>query len=308
MALYDSWADAMLIALLLPLGFAVLAYAVALLHSAIIQRALPATEPLALGAVVSFFDALGIGSFAPTAAWLKFRRLVPDRLIPPTMIVGLTPPAMAQSVVFLILLGVFVDPVLLFGCAIATLVGGLVGAPMVARARVWIVQLTVAAGLALAAGAYALANLDLFPAGGTLTGLPAGLTVAAIAASFGFGLLANFGVGNYAPTLVMLSLMGMDPRLCFPIMATGGCLMGAGASVRHIAIGEIDLRIVLGLAIGGIPAVLVAAFIVKEMPLEALRWLVLVVVVYTAAIMLRAGLAGRRAEKEGAAADAALAS
>lgn len=84
--------------------------------------------------------------------------------------------------------------------------------------------------------------------------------------------------------------------------------MGAGASVRHIAIGEIDLRIVLGLAIGGIPAVLVAAFIVKEMPLEALRWLVLIVVVYTAAIMLRAGLAGRRAEKEGAAADAALAS
>ena len=66
----------------------------------------------------------------------------------------------------------------------------------------------------------------------------------------------------------MLSLMGMDPRLCFPIMAAGGSLMGAGASVKHIAIGEVDLRIVLGLAIGGIPAVLVAAFIVKEMPIE----------------------------------------
>ena len=296
----------MLIALLIPLGLAILVYAGALARSALAQRARPNLEALGLGAIVSFFDALGIGSFAPTAAWFKFRRLVPDRLIPPTMIVGLTPPAMAQSIIFLILLGVMVDPTLLFGCAIATMVGGIIGAPLVARARVWIVQLTVAAGLLLAAAAYAMANLHLFPAGGNATGLPIGLTSAAIAASFGFGILANFGVGNYAPTLVMLSLMGMDPRLCFPIMAAGGSLMGAGASVRHIAIGEIDLRIVLGLAIGGIPAVLVAAFIVKEMPMELLRWLVLVVVLYAAAVMLRAGLIGRREEKKGAAAPAVV--
>jgi uncharacterized membrane protein YfcA len=119
----------------------------------------------------------------------------------------------------------------------------------------------------------------------------------AIMASFGFGILANFGVGNYAPTLVMLSLMGMDPKLCFPIMAAGGSLMGAGASVRHIAIGQIDLRIVLGLAIGSIPAVLIAAFAVKEMPVEILRWLVFLVVLYTSAVMFRAAAMGRRGEK-----------
>jgi len=210
------------------------------------------------------------------------------------MVVGLTAPAIAQSIIFLILLGVMVDPLLLFGSAIATLFGGLVGAPLVAKARVWIVQLIVAIALALAATAYAMANLGLFPAGGNATGLPFGLTIAAIAASFGFGLLANFGVGNYAPMLAMLSLMGMDPRLSFPIMAAGGSLMGAGASARHIAIGEIDLRVVLGLAIGGIPAVLVAAFIVKSMPVELLRWLVIAVVVYASAIMFRAAVLGRR--------------
>jgi hypothetical protein len=86
-----------------------------------------------------------------------------------------------------------------------------------------------------------------------------------------------------------------------PIMAAGACLMGAGASVRHIAIGQIDLRVVLGLAIGGIPAVLVAAFIVREMPVEILRWLVFVVVVYACAIMSRAAWIGRRAEKAGVA-------
>jgi uncharacterized membrane protein YfcA len=220
------------------------------------------------------------------------------------MVTGLTPPAMAQSIIFLILLGVKVDPLLLVGCALATLAGGVVGAPLVARARVWIVQLTVAIGLGLAAAAYVMTNLHLFPGGGTATGLPIGSTVAAILASFGFGILANFGVGNYAPTLVMLSLMGMDPKYCFPIMAAGGALMGAGASDRHIAIGQIDLKVVLGLAIGGIPSVLVAAFLVKEMPVEMLRWLVCLVVMYTSAVMFRAAFLNRRHEKAGEAADA----
>ena len=288
----------MLTVILVIIGVAILYYAIILARAAIAAKAVPGIEALLVGAVVNFFDALGIGSFATTTAWMKFRRMVPDRLIPPTMLAGLTPPVLAQSVIFLALLGVLVDPVLLFGCAVATLAGGLVGAPLVARARVWVVQLTVAIGLVLAATAYAMTNLHLFPGGGTATGLPPMQTLVAIVASFGMGILANFGVGNYAPTLVLLSLMGMDPRLCFPIMATGGSLMGAGAGARHIRIGEIDMRIVLGLALGGIPAVIVAALIVKSMPLELLRWLVLVVVLYAAVVLFRAALLGRREDME----------
>jgi uncharacterized membrane protein YfcA len=287
----------MLTVLLISLSLAVLVYMIALARAAIARKVGPGIEAILLGAVVNFFDTLGIGSFAPTTAWMKFRKLVPDRLIPPTMVVGLTPPAMAESIVFLILLGVRVDPLLLIGCALATMVGGIVGAPLVANARIWIVQLTVAIGLLLAAAAYAMTNLHLFPGGGSASALPPGLTMASIAASFGFGILANFGVGNYAPSLVMFGLMGMDPRLCFPIMAAGGSLMGAGASVRHFAIGQVDLKIVLGLAIGGIPAVLIAAFLVKSMPVDILRWLVFVVVLYTAGVMARAALAGRRGER-----------
>ena len=289
----------MLIALIMAMTLAVLVYAAALARVVLARRVRPNLEALGLGAVVNFFDTLGIGSFAPTAAWLKFRRLVPDRLIPPTMVVGLTPPAMAESFIFMNFYALIVDALLLVGCALAMFAGGVLGAPLVARARVWVVQIIVAIGLALAAAAYAMSNLGWFPAGGTAAALPLDLTLVAIAASFGFGILANFGVGNYAPTMAMLSLMGMDPHLCFPIMAAGACLMGAGASVRHIAFGQIDLRIVLGLAIGGIPAVLVAAFIVKEMPIDILRWLVFVVVVYASAIMFRAAWVGRREEKAG---------
>ena len=157
----------MLIALLIILAAAVLAYGLVLVRAAIAQRATPRPRGLALGAVVNFFDTLGIGSFATTTAWFKFRRMVPDRLIPQTMLCGLTPPAMTESVVFLVALGVLVEPVLLFGCVMAVFAGGLVGVPLVTRARAWVVQMIVAIGLILAAAAYAMQNLNLFPGGGT---------------------------------------------------------------------------------------------------------------------------------------------
>ena len=284
----------MLIALLVPLTLALLLFIATLLKAVVASGARPTLETIGLGAIVNFFDTLGIGSFAPTTAWLKFRKLVPDRILPCTMLVGLTPPSILEGFIFLVLLGVKVDPALLVGCVLALLMGGLLGAPLVSRTRVWIVQLVVALALLLAAGMYLLANLNLMPGGGTANGLPPVLMIVAIAANFLFGVLLNFGVGNYAPTLVMLSLMGMDPRLCFPIMAAGAGLCGAGASIRHIRIGEISLPVVLGLAIGGIPAVLVAAFIVQSMSVETLRWLVIVVVLYAAAVMLRSALVGRR--------------
>jgi uncharacterized membrane protein YfcA len=284
----------MLTAILIPLALAVLLYALMLVRAALASRAVPRLEAVALGAITNFFDTLGVGSFAPTMAWFKFRGLVPDRLIPSTMLVGHTLPAVAQAIIFLVLLGVLVDPALLFGCVLALLMGGLLGVSLVIRAKVWVVQLVVGIALIIAAIMYALTNLHLMPGGGTATGLPLPLMAIAIAANFLFGILLNFGIGNYAPTLVMLSLMGMDPRLSFPIMAAGAALTATGASLRYISIGAIDLRIATGIALGGIPAVLVAAFIVKSMSLELLRWLVVCVVLYAAAVMLKAAVNGSR--------------
>lgn len=286
----------MLIALLIPLGLATLFYAIAFVRAAIRRSAVPTLEGVVLGAITNFFDTLGIGSFAPTMAWFKFRKLVPDRLIPCTMIVGHTLPTMVQALIFLALLGVLVDPILLVGCTLSFLMGGLLGVPVVTRTRVWIVQVVVACGLILAAILYGLANLHMMPGGGTASSLPLSLSIVAMVASFIIGVLLNFGIGNYAPTLVLLSLMGMDPRLCFPIMAASAGLTATATGFRYISIGEVNLKLAAGMAIGGIPAVLVAAFIVKSMPVETLRWGVIVVVLYAAAIMLRSAFVGRRDE------------
>ena len=283
----------MVIALLAVVGLATLVFAAAFLQAVFASRARPKPEAVALGAVTNFFDTLGIGCFAPTMAWFKARGLVPDRLIPSTMLVGHSLPTLTQAAIFLVLLGSGVDPVLLVGCALAVGAGAILGVPLAVKAPVRVIQAVVAVGLLVAAVLYAMTNLDLMPGGGTASSLPLPLMAAAIAANFVFGVLLNFGIGNYAPTLALLSLMGMDPRLCFPIMAGGGALAIASAGVGHIRRGQIDLRIAAGLALGGVPAVLVAAFLVKEMPLELLRWLVVVVVLYAAFAMARSALVGQ---------------
>jgi uncharacterized membrane protein YfcA len=288
----------MLQILLILLGLFAVANAAVLGMAAVRQRVWPGAEAAVLGAVVNFLDTLGIGSMAPTMAWFKFRRMVPDHLIPQTMITGLTLPTMVEGLIFLSLLGVGVDPVLLVGSILSFLAGGWAGLPLIARAKAWVVQGVVGLALLIAAVFFVLSNLDLMPVGGTASSLPPGLTILAIAASFGFGVLINFGIGNYAPSLAMLSLMGLDPRLCFPIMAASASFAAAGIATHHIRERKIDLRIPLAMVLGGIPAVLVAALIVKELPLAPLKWLVSVVIIYTGIIMLRSAAQGRRDDAE----------
>lgn len=261
----------------------------------------PHGEALALGAVTNFFDTLGIGSFAPSIAWMRFRRMVPDKLIPLTMLAGYTPPSILQGVIFLILLGMQVDPLLLLACMVAMVIGGYLGVPLAARSPVRLVQGIVGAALLMAGGFYSLSNLGLMPAGGSATSLPLGLSIVVVLAHLVFGALLSFGVGNYAPTLAMLSLMGMDPRLSFPIMAAAAGFAGTTASIQCIRKVKVDMRIVLAMMIGAIPAVLVAAFIVKEMPLTYLRWLVVAVVSYAGLTLLYAATRNAEVVPDGAA-------
>ncbi|HUG03858.1 MAG TPA: TSUP family transporter [Steroidobacteraceae bacterium] len=278
-----------IVILLAALAILVIAFVPVLLAAARKRGELrPNVESIGLGAVTNFFDTLGIGSFATTTAWLKFRRMVPDSFIPATLNVGHALPTIAQSAIFLVILGVHVDPVLLASCIIAAVAGAVVGVPLVVRAPVQVVQAVVGVALLIAAGLYAMSNLNLMPIGGDATSLPAMQMTVAIAVHFILGALMAFGIGLYAPSLILLSLLGLDPRLAFPIMASACAFLMPTTGFRFIRTDRIDLRIVLGIAIGGIPAVLVAAFVIKEMPIVWLRWGVVVVVLYAAFLLLRA--------------------
>jgi uncharacterized membrane protein YfcA len=249
-------------------------------------------EGVALGAITNFFDTLGIGAFAPSTAWIKFRRLVPDHYIPAVLNTGHALPAVTQALVFITL--VKVDVTLLLGCIAAAVAGALIGAPIVQRLPLKMLQSIVGTALLIAAALFAAKNLDLLPSGGAALALPLGLMLAAFAAHFVMGALMTAGIGLYAPSLALLSLMGLDPIAVFPIMMGCCAFLMPSSGFTFMKSDRIDFRMVLGMALGGIPAVLVAAFVVKEMPMETLRWMVVAVVLYTAIIMLRAALFDRK--------------
>ena len=266
----------------------------ALLYAARVRGQLrPSGEAVGLGAVTNFFDTLGIGSFAPTTAYIKLRALVPDSFIPATLNVGHCLPTVAQALIFINL--VRVDPELLVACIAAAVVGAVIGAPIVLRLPTRAVQLAVGVALLVAASLYAATNLGLMPGGGAALSLQPRLAVLAVAAHLFMGALMTFGIGLYAPSLVLLSLLGLNPTAAFPIMMGACAFLMPVSGLRFLRTDRIDLGVVLGMALGGVPAVLLAAFVIKSLPLQALRWGVVVVVLYSASLLLRAALRPRPA-------------
>lgn len=251
-------------------------------------RSRPTAAGMLLGAVTNFFDTLGIGSFASTTAYLKFRRLVPDELIPGTLNVGHALPTIAQAIIFTT--AIAVAPLTLVSMVAAAVAGGYLGAGIVAGLPRRAVQIGMGVALLVAAALFTMKIVGVLPLGGTALGLTGGVLVFAVVANFCLGALMSLGIGLYAPCLMLVSLLGMNPIAAFPIMmASCACLMPVG-SLKFIRERKYDRRTAVGLAIGGIPGVLVAAFIVKSLPLQWLYWLVVVVVLYAAVLMLRSAL------------------
>jgi uncharacterized membrane protein YfcA len=122
---------------------------------------------------------------------------------------------------------------------------------------------------------------------GDALGLAGPWLAVGIAGNFVLGALMTLGIGLYAPCMILVALLGMYEKAAFPIMMGSCAFLMPAASVRFVRSGRYDLRAALGLAIGGVPAVLVAGLIVGSLPLAAVKWLVVVVVVYTAVAMLR---------------------
>jgi uncharacterized membrane protein YfcA len=250
----------------------------------------PDLAQLGTGAVTNFFDTLGIGSFATTTALFRLRKMVPDRLIPGTLNVGHTIPTVAQAFIYTSVIPV--DVLTLFSMIGAAILGAWLGAGVVCGWPKRTVQLgmglalLVAATLMLITQVQVLTGSRILPLGGEALGVRGGLLLVAVAANFALGALMTLGIGLYAPCMILISLLGMNPTAAFPIMM-GSCafLMPVG-SLRFIREGAYSLQNALGLAIGGLPAVVVAAFIVKSLELETVRWLVIVVVLYTAITML----------------------
>ena len=247
----------------------------------------------AVGFVTNFFDTLGIGSFATTTSFYRLRKQMPDELIPGTLNVGHTLPTVAQALIYITLVEVeFTTLALLIAAAVA---GSWLGAGFVSRLPRRQIQAGMGMALLGAAVLMALTAMHAMPGGGTALRLEGTQLGVGIGVNFVLGALMTLGIGLYAPCMVLVSLLGMNPTAAFPIMMGSCAFLMPAASLRFMRYGRYDMAAAIGLALGGVPAVLFAAYLVKSLPLDYVRWLVVAIAGYAAVTLVRSGLRAERA-------------
>ncbi|GAA0864523.1 MULTISPECIES: sulfite exporter TauE/SafE family protein [Peptostreptococcaceae] len=253
-----------------------------------------AWKALLTGFVTDFFDALGIGSFAPTVAMMNVLKVnIHDRLLPGTLNVCHTIPVVVEAFIFTTVIDV--DAITLISLLAAAVAGSYIGAGIIAKMDERKIQMVMGLALAVTAILMLLAQLGLMPGGGNDTGLTGYKLVIGIVGNFIFGALMTAGVGLYSPCMAMVYFLGMSPKVAFPIMMGSCALLMPIASVKFIKEEAYAKKTSLLISIGGVIGVIIAVYFVKSMPMEILRWLVIIVIAYTSITMLKKALTSKRA-------------
>jgi uncharacterized membrane protein YfcA len=238
-----------------------------------------------VGFITNFFDTLGIGSFAPLTALLKFFKLTHDRTIPGTLNVSCTIPVVVEALIFITVIKV--EPVTLFAMLVSATVGAFIGAGIVSKLDEKKVQLGMGIALLVVALVMLASQLKLMPIGGEAIGLTGGKLVIAVIANFILGALMTLGIGLYAPCMALVFALGMSPKVAFPIMMGSCAFLMPVAAAKFVQEGAYDRKASMAITIFGIVGVLIAAYIVKTLPLKVLTWLVIFVIIYTSIAMFR---------------------
>ena len=252
------------------------------------EVAQPTWLGIGTGAITNFLDDLGIGSFATTTTIFRSTKQVRDEKIPGTLNVGHTLPTVVEALAAFALFKTAINPLTLVEMIGAATAGAWLGARVFGRWPRRKIQIGM--GFCLLAAVAVMFYRQVWgiadPPGGGILKLEGILLVIGVVGNFVLGMLMTLGIGLYAPCMILISLLGMGPTAAYPVMMGSCAFLMPVASATFIKERSWDMRASFGLLIGGIPAVLVAAFLVKSLPIVWLKWLVMAVVVYTAISML----------------------
>ncbi|MFZ9982213.1 MAG: sulfite exporter TauE/SafE family protein [Cyclobacteriaceae bacterium] len=241
-----------------------------------------------IGFISNFFDTLGIGSFATETAMFKFFKQSEDRVIPGTLNVANAIPTIAQAIIYTQI--VEVEPLTLILMLASAVTGSVLGSGIVAKMPEKKIQFTMGIALFVTAGFLVAKALGYMETTGEVIGLEGSMLAIGVGANFVLGALMTAGIGLYAPCMALVAMLGMSAKTAFPIMMGSCAMLMPIAGLKFIKEGAYNRRASFAISITGVVGVLIAAFIVKALPMEYLRWLVVIVVIYTATLMLRSAL------------------
>ena len=211
--------------------------------------------------------------------------------MPGTLNVSNTIPVLIQALIFIQI--VEVESITLISMLLSATAGAILGAGIVAKLPVRKIQLTMGFALLVTAFFMLSGQMSWIQGGGAAIGLTGLKLALAIGANFILGAFMTVGIGLYAPCMALVYALGMSPLVAFPIMMGSCAFLMPPASAKFIKEGAYNRKASVSMAIPGIIAVLIAAFLVKSLPLNTLRWVVIVVIIYTSLIMFKSALNNR---------------
>ena len=187
----------------------------------------------------------------------KLWNLMPDEKIPGTLNVGYVMATVVQAVIFMTIIEVdFLTLISIIGAAV---LGAFLGAGVVSGFSRRQVQIGMGSALLVASALMVLSMSGQGPAPGEALGLSGAKLAIAVGISMVLGALMMLGIGFYGPCLIMISLLGMDPRVSYPIMMGACAFLMPSGSIQFIRKGSYDLRTAIAFLIAGPLAVLIAA-------------------------------------------------
>ena len=237
-----------------------------------------------IGFIINFFDVFGIGSFATGTALMKALKQTEDRLIPGTLNVCFCIPVAIEA--FLFIDGVDVEPLTLAAMIIAATAGAYLGAGVVAKLPTKIIRLVMGIALFIVGIIVAAQIGGLIPSGGVATGLTGIKLVIGVVVNFILGTLMTAGVGLYAPCMALICLLGMNPIIAFPIMMGSSAYLMPVASIKFVKEGAYNRKASLAIAAFGAIGVFVGYQFISMLNLDALKFIIVIVMAYSAISLL----------------------
>ncbi|KRM72189.1 sulfite exporter TauE/SafE family protein [Lacticaseibacillus brantae] len=244
------------------------------------RRLLPLTAML-----IFFLSTFGASDFAISTAIYTRLKWVDIRNLPGTV--------NAQCVIPLVVMAVaYISRIqmswwLLTLCIAAQVLGAFVGPRLVMRLPDALIRRVVGIGLLISALLLFSGQVHWLHTTGTATSLSPAKTGLLATLLFIYGALNNVGIGSFAPTLITVSLMGLSPLLAFPIMMGAAVFSIPVGSMVFIKAGQYNRSVVAWTSIFGVVGVLVAIFIVGQLQLTVINWIILVVLLYAAYLLIK---------------------
>ena len=250
-----------------------------------------------MGFVLNLLDTLGVGSNATQAAFFKLTKLSPDEDLPGNGNVIFAVPVIVEALLFMNIIQV--DTLTLFSMLAAAMLGGIVGGKIIAHLPVRNIRTIMSITLPCVAVILVCKINGVGPFGilGYATALSGGKLVLAVIINFVLGMLMCAGVGLYAPCMALCALMGLNITVAFPIMMGSCALLMPPASVEFIKAGRYNRGAAVIASITGIFGVLAAYYIVKELPVKVMTYIVAVVLIYMSISFIHSNRKEKKEEK-----------